>query len=78
MRLTYFQALRPIPDADVIEVATVLGWNVVVKKNLYKEGDLVIYVEIDSILPPWEYFINGMCLSCTCLLSVVRVHCVYM
>lgn len=43
----------------MIEVATVLGWNVVVKKNLYQVGDHVIYVEIDSILPPWQYFIDG-------------------
>lgn len=41
------QSLRPIEGADVIEVATVLGWHVVVKKNLYKESDYVVYVEID-------------------------------
>ena len=44
--------LRPIPDADAIELAIVDGWNVVVAKNVgHKEGDLVIYCEIDSFLP---------------------------
>lgn len=43
--------LEPIQGADRIEKATVLGWNVVVQKGLYKEGDLVIYLEIDSVLP---------------------------
>lgn len=42
-----------------LQVASVRGWNVVVKKGLYAPGDLVIYCEIDSILPPWQYFING-------------------
>lgn len=44
--------LRPIPDADAIELAIVDGWNVVVAKNVgHKEGDLVVYCEIDSFLP---------------------------
>lgn len=44
-------SLNPIPEADNIEVATILGWHVVVQKGLYKVGDLVVYVEVDSILP---------------------------
>lgn len=44
-------SLKPIPNADSIELAKVLGWNVVVKKGEFKVGDLVIYCEIDSILP---------------------------
>lgn len=44
--------LQPIPNADAIEVATVLGWHVVVgKKDNFQVGDLVVYCEIDSILP---------------------------
>lgn len=42
--------LQPIPGADAIEVATVLGWNVVVKKGEFAVGDLCIYCEIDSVL----------------------------
>ncbi|MDR1299228.1 MAG: RNA ligase (ATP) [Oscillospiraceae bacterium] len=44
-------AISPIPDADRIEVATVLGWNVVVGKGEYAPGDLAVYFEIDSYLP---------------------------
>ena len=44
-------ALRPIENADKIEVATVLGWQVVVQKGQFKEGDFCVYIEIDSILP---------------------------
>ncbi len=43
--------IEPIEGADRIEKATVLGWHVVVKKGLYKEGDRIVYLEIDSVLP---------------------------
>jgi len=51
--------IQPIPGADNIEVATVLGWNVVVRKNEFKVGDLVVYFEIDSLIPrnPWCEFL---------------------
>lgn len=41
----------PIEDADAIEVAVVDGWNCVVQKGTFKEGDKAIYFEIDSVLP---------------------------
>lgn len=43
--------LDPIPDADTIEKATILGWSLVVKKGEYKVNDLCVYCEVDSILP---------------------------
>lgn len=43
--------IREIPGADRIELATVLDYTVVVKKGEYKQGDLGLYVEIDSVLP---------------------------
>jgi RNA ligase (TIGR02306 family) len=43
--------IRPIPDADAIEVAVVDGWKVVVKKGEYSVGDLAVYLEIDSWVP---------------------------
>lgn len=45
-----------IQNADLIEKITVLGWNIVVKKNEFKKGDLVVYVEIDSLLPEIDDF----------------------
>lgn len=49
-------AVNPIEKADNLEVATVLGWQCVVKKGEVKVGDLVAYVEVDSILPAIPYF----------------------
>lgn len=43
--------LTPIPGADLIEVAQIDGWNVVVKKAEFKVGDLALYFEIDSFVP---------------------------
>ncbi|MDJ1473515.1 RNA ligase (ATP) [Xanthocytophaga flava] len=43
--------LEPIPEADAIEKATVLGWQLVVKKGEFAVGDLCVYCEIDSLLP---------------------------
>ena len=48
--------ITPIPNADAIETADVLGWQVVVKKGEFKEGDLVGYIEIDTIAPATEQF----------------------
>jgi RNA ligase (TIGR02306 family) len=44
--------IQPIEGADMIELATVGGWKVVVAKDVnHKVGDLVVYCEIDSFLP---------------------------
>ena len=43
--------LKPIPNADNILCATVQGWELVVKKDEFKIGDLCVYIEIDSIVP---------------------------
>jgi len=42
--------IEPIDGADKIEVATVDGWKVVVKKDEFKIGELAIYCEIDSFI----------------------------
>ena len=43
--------INEIPNADAIEVATVGGWKVVVKKGDFAPGDLAVYCEIDSFIP---------------------------
>jgi len=44
--------IKPIQNADAIEVAVVDGWECVVKKSEgFKAGDHVVYIEIDSIVP---------------------------
>lgn len=48
--------IKPIPDADRIEIALVLGWQCVVEKGKFKVGDKAVYFEIDSFLPEKEEF----------------------
>ncbi|MDD5015469.1 MAG: RNA ligase family protein [Atribacterota bacterium] len=49
--------IQPIPDADKIQVATVLGWQcVIAKKDNFKVGDMVVFIEIDSIVPERNEF----------------------
>jgi RNA ligase (TIGR02306 family) len=50
-------SIDPIPDADKIEKATILGWEVVVaKKDNFKVGNLAVYIEVDSVLPDCAEF----------------------
>ncbi|MFA5759343.1 MAG: RNA ligase family protein [Clostridia bacterium] len=45
--------IKPIDGADRIELCGILGWQcVVAKAEKFSVGDKVIYIEIDSILPP--------------------------
>ena len=49
--------IQEIPGADMIELAIVDGWKVVVAKDVgHKVGNLVVYCEIDSFLPIKEEF----------------------
>lgn len=43
--------LSEAPNSDSLELAQVLGWQVVVKKGEFKIGELVVFVCIDSVLP---------------------------
>ena len=43
--------LKPIPNADLIEVAVIDGWEVVIKKGEFNVNDLCVYFEIDSWIP---------------------------
>jgi len=47
------ESLRPILDADRIEVARIrdCDYEFVVQKNAFHEGDLVVYFPLDSLLP---------------------------
>ncbi|KKL51629.1 hypothetical protein LCGC14_2293560 [marine sediment metagenome] len=57
--------IQPIKNYDRIEVATVLGWKVIVGKDDFKIGDLCVYIEADSILPqvPEFEFLRKRCWS---------------
>jgi len=38
-------------NADTLEIARVLGWQCVVKKGEFKENQLIVFFEVDSLLP---------------------------
>jgi hypothetical protein len=42
---------KEIEGADKIELCGVLGWQVVCKKNEFQVGDLVVYIQIDTVAP---------------------------
>ena len=44
-------ALKPIEDADAIELVIIKGWQCVAKKGEFAPGDLCVYFEVDSFLP---------------------------
>jgi len=55
MKLATFETITeilPIEGADRIELAKVQGWQSVIRKGDYKVGDGVIFVPIDTVLPP--------------------------
>lgn len=43
--------IEPIEGADAIVKASVLGWELVIRKDEFKVNDLCVYCEIDSVLP---------------------------
>lgn len=54
--------IKPIVDADNIELARIDGWQCVVKKGEFEVGDLGIYFEVDSVLPKderWSFMENS-------------------
>lgn len=57
------ESISPIPGADRIVMATVLGWECVVRKGEFQPGDRVIYCEVDSVLPelPEYEFLRKNC-----------------
>lgn len=48
--------IEPIEGANNIELATILGWECIVKIGEFKVGDLCIYFEIDSRVPDHPIF----------------------
>ena len=63
--------VSPIPDADRLEVVGMegKGWRVVTAKGEFYPGDLAVYFEIDSFLPPDDAryaFLRERCLRKFC------------
>ena len=62
MKLASIEVIKNIkvhPNADTLELCEVLGWQTVVKKGIHKEGDKVVFITIDTIVPrcQWSEFL---------------------
>lgn len=56
--VVHVDAIEPIEGKDRVEAAVVGGWKTMVRKGVFKPGDLGIYIEIDSKTPetaPFEF-----------------------
>lgn len=52
--LATVQAIKHVrhhSNADKLDIVTVLGYQCIVGRDSYKEGDLVVFIQPDSILP---------------------------
>jgi RNA ligase (TIGR02306 family) len=49
--VTEIEKLSPHNNADTLELAQVLGWQLVVRKGEYQVGDRIVYFPIDTVLP---------------------------
>jgi len=62
MKLASIEIIKSIKNhnnADSLELCEVLGWQTVVKKGIHKEGDKVVFITIDTIVPryTWSAFL---------------------
>ena len=63
MKLASVEIIKNIREhlnADSLEIAEVLGWQTIVKKGIHKEGDKVVFITIDTIVPryTWSAFLE--------------------
>jgi RNA ligase (TIGR02306 family) len=62
MKLASIEVIKKIkkhPNADSLEIVEILGWQTIVKKGLHKDGDKVVFITIDTIVPRchWSEFL---------------------
>lgn len=58
MKLASIEKIKSVikhPNADALDIVTVLGYQAIVKRDQYKEGDLILFIQPDTVLPdaPW-------------------------
>jgi len=58
MKLASIERIKSIcdhPNGQFLSIVTVLGYQVIVKRDEFKEGDLVIFISPDSVLPDTDW-----------------------
>jgi len=48
--LTVIREVKTHPNADALDIVKIYDWDVVVKKDDFAQGELVVYIPVDSIL----------------------------
>lgn len=53
------QSVKKHPLADNLEILNILGWQSVARKEIHKEGDKIVFITIDTIVPKcqWSEFL---------------------
>jgi RNA ligase (TIGR02306 family) len=51
VKVCQIEKIYPHLGADRLEIAIIQGWQIIIPKGAYKEGDAVVYIPIDSVLP---------------------------
>jgi RNA ligase (TIGR02306 family) len=49
------ESVRVHPDADKLDLCTILGYQCVTQKGLYQGGEKIVYIRPDSVLPQEEW-----------------------
>ena len=62
MKLASIEIVKNVKNhnnADNLEILEILGWQTIVKKGIHKEGDKVVFITIDTIVPRcgWSEFL---------------------
>lgn len=56
-QITKIQSVQKHPNADALEIATILGdYPCIIKTNQYHQDDIISYIPVDSIVPDTEQF----------------------
>jgi RNA ligase (TIGR02306 family) len=63
MKLASIEIIKNIkdhPNADSLQISEILGWQTIIKKGIHKEGDKVVFITIDTIVPryTWSAFLE--------------------
>lgn len=66
MKLVSYESLtslRPHPNADRLEIATVLGYDCIVPRGQFTPGQRVLLIQPDTVLPdaPWSEIYRRLC-----------------
>lgn len=61
MKLASIELIHTVtkhPNADALDIVGVLGYKAIVKRDQYKVGDLIVFIQPDTVLPdaPWAAF----------------------